>query len=124
MNHLQAIELKSPMRYVLGELATADRDEFQALADEYARENEELRARAGLAELARDHWRNEFERAQVARRGYFRYAYVRCLLDSVDRREFVAVKQLLSLVILELWHMVFVDRAPSAADVSTCAVAS
>ena len=62
--------------------------------------------------------------AQVARRGYFRYAYVRCLLDSLDRREFVAVKQLLSLVILELWHMVFVDRAPSAADVSTCAVAS
>jgi hypothetical protein len=34
MNHNQAIETKSPMRYVLGELAPADRDQFEEhLAD-------------------------------------------------------------------------------------------
>lgn len=34
MNHSEAIEAKSPMRYVLGELAPADRDEFEEhLAD-------------------------------------------------------------------------------------------
>src|ERR1035438_7245710 len=34
MNHSQAIEKKSPMRYVLGDLAAADRDEFEEnLAD-------------------------------------------------------------------------------------------
>lgn len=34
MNHSQAIETKSPMRYVLGDLAAADRDEFEEhLAD-------------------------------------------------------------------------------------------
>lgn len=34
MNHNQAIDTKSPMRYVLGELAPADRDEFEEhLAD-------------------------------------------------------------------------------------------
>jgi hypothetical protein len=34
MNHNRAIEMKSPMRYVLGDLAPADRDEFEEhLAD-------------------------------------------------------------------------------------------
>jgi hypothetical protein len=34
MNHIQAVEMKSPMRYVLGELAEPERDEFEEhLAD-------------------------------------------------------------------------------------------
>jgi asparagine synthase (glutamine-hydrolysing) len=62
--------------------------------------------------------------AQVTRRGYFRYASVRRLLDALGGREFVAAKQVLSLVILELWHMVFVDGdlAPRHADGGGCVV--
>ncbi len=40
----------------------ADRDEFQALADTYAKENDELRIRAGTAERERDYLRTECTR--------------------------------------------------------------
>ncbi len=46
----------------------------------------------------------------VKKRGYFDYAYVKFLKEKMDAREFVYLKQLYSLVILELWHMVFIDK--------------
>ncbi len=46
----------------------------------------------------------------VNKRGYFDYGYVKSLKEKVDSREFVYIKQMYSLVILELWHMIFVDK--------------
>ncbi|WP_038167210.1 asparagine synthase (glutamine-hydrolyzing) [Verrucomicrobium sp. BvORR106] len=47
----------------------------------------------------------------VKRRGYFEPAKVKNLVDNMNRtREFVYCKQVVSLVILELWHQVFVDK--------------
>lgn len=46
----------------------------------------------------------------INERGYFNYEYVRFLKDKMDAREFVYLKQLYALVMLELWHMVFIDR--------------
>jgi asparagine synthase (glutamine-hydrolysing) len=47
---------------------------------------------------------------QVRRRGYFRPEQIRTLTDSLDQKEFLRVKQVIALVILELWHMIFIDR--------------
>ncbi len=48
----------------------------------------------------------------VKKRGYFDPKKVTALLDNMHRtREFVYCKQVMSLVVLELWHQVFVDRA-------------
>ncbi len=47
---------------------------------------------------------------QVEKRGYFEPAQVRALLERMKTREFVTLKQVMSLVILELWHQVFIDR--------------
>lgn len=46
----------------------------------------------------------------VARRGYFDPTRVRALVDSMERGEFIGLKQVMSLVILELWHLIFIDR--------------
>jgi asparagine synthase (glutamine-hydrolysing) len=46
----------------------------------------------------------------VARRGYFDPARVRSLVESMERGEFIGLKQVMSLVILELWHLIFIDR--------------
>ncbi len=46
---------------------------------------------------------------QVRKRGYFDPTYVKALLNKMETREFVTLKQVMSLVILELWHMVFID---------------
>ena len=46
---------------------------------------------------------------QVKKRGYFRYEYIRDLLDKMKTREFVYLKQVMSLVTLELWHQIFID---------------
>ena len=46
---------------------------------------------------------------QVRRRGYFEPAYIKNLLGKMETREFVYLKQVMSLVILELWHRVFID---------------
>ncbi len=46
----------------------------------------------------------------VNKRGYFDYNYIKHLKEKVESREFVYIKQLYSLVILELWHMVFIDN--------------
>jgi asparagine synthase (glutamine-hydrolysing) len=46
----------------------------------------------------------------VARRGYFDPARVRALVESMERGEFIGLKQVMSLVIFELWHLIFIDR--------------
>ena len=48
--------------------------------------------------------------AQVRKRGYFDPAYVKRLLEKMETREFVYLKQVMALVILELWHRVFIDK--------------
>jgi len=45
----------------------------------------------------------------VRRRGYFDPAYVAALRGRMQGREFVHLKQVMSLVILELWHRIFID---------------
>ena len=47
--------------------------------------------------------------SQIRKRGYFRPKYIKDLLDRMKTREFVVLKQVMSLVILELWHQVFID---------------
>ena len=48
----------------------------------------------------------------VKKRGYFEPKRVAALIDNMYRtREFVFCKQVVSLVILELWHQVFIDKA-------------
>jgi asparagine synthase (glutamine-hydrolysing) len=47
---------------------------------------------------------------RVRRRGYFEPASVRHLVEQMKTGEFLYLKQVLSLVILELWHMVFIDK--------------
>jgi asparagine synthase (glutamine-hydrolysing) len=50
--------------------------------------------------------------AAVKKRGLFRPARVAALIESMNRtREFVYCKQVMSLVILELWQRVFIDKA-------------
>jgi asparagine synthase (glutamine-hydrolysing) len=48
---------------------------------------------------------------QIRRRGYFEPAAVRALVERMPAREFVCLKQVMSLVILELWHRAFLDRS-------------
>ena len=48
---------------------------------------------------------------QVKKRGYFDPAAVRRLVDTMQAGEFIGLKQVMSLVILELWHMIFIDRS-------------
>jgi asparagine synthase (glutamine-hydrolysing) len=48
----------------------------------------------------------------VKSRGYFQPSYVKALIDKMNStREFIYCKQVVSLVVLELWHQVFVDRS-------------
>lgn len=47
--------------------------------------------------------------SQVRRRRYFEPAAVKALLEKMETREFVYLKQVMALVILELWHRVFID---------------
>jgi len=47
---------------------------------------------------------------QVRKRGYFEPAYVKNLLGMMETREFIYLKQVMALVILELWHKVFIDN--------------
>lgn len=49
-------------------------------------------------------------REQVARRGWFDPSYVSWLVDRMESGEFLYLKQVLSLVILELWHRVFIEK--------------
>ena len=47
---------------------------------------------------------------QIRKRGYFEPDAIRQLLANMETREFIYLKQVMSLVILELWHKVFIDR--------------
>ena len=47
---------------------------------------------------------------RVRARGYFDAAEVSRLVAGMDGGDFVAVKKVMALVILELWHQTFVDR--------------
>ena len=47
--------------------------------------------------------------ARVRRRGFVRPEYVRNVKQRAQRGDFLAAKQLFALVILEIWHRVFVD---------------
>ncbi len=47
---------------------------------------------------------------RVRQRGYFDPAAVRHLVEQMRTGEFLYLKQVLSLVILELWHMIFIDK--------------
>jgi asparagine synthase (glutamine-hydrolysing) len=47
---------------------------------------------------------------QLRKRGYFEPSYVRNLLEKMETREFVYLKQVMALVILELWHKIFIDK--------------
>ena len=47
---------------------------------------------------------------RIARRGYFDPAKVKALQDKMATGEFIYLKQVLSLVMLELWHMIFIDK--------------
>lgn len=46
---------------------------------------------------------------QLKKRGYFDPKRVQWLIGKMETREFVYLKQVMSLVILELWHRVFID---------------
>lgn len=46
---------------------------------------------------------------RVRKRGYFEPKVVNRLVQQMDGRDFVAVKKVMSLVILELWHRIFID---------------
>lgn len=48
--------------------------------------------------------------ARVKKRGYFDPLAVNYLVEKMETREFLYLKQVLSLVLLELWHMVFIDK--------------
>lgn len=47
---------------------------------------------------------------QIRKRGYFNVNYVKNLINKMESREFIHVKQVMSLIILELWHGVFIDQ--------------
>lgn len=47
--------------------------------------------------------------SQIRARGYFDPARVAALIERMETREFIYLKQVMSLVILELWHRAFVD---------------
>jgi asparagine synthase (glutamine-hydrolysing) len=47
---------------------------------------------------------------RVRRRGYFDPAAVQRLVQEMESGEFLIAKQVFALVILELWHMIFIDR--------------
>jgi asparagine synthase (glutamine-hydrolysing) len=50
---------------------------------------------------------------QLRKRGYFEPAFVKNLLRMMETREFIYLKQVMALVILELWHRVFIDNERS-----------
>ncbi len=46
----------------------------------------------------------------VRKRGYFDYASIKTIKQQMTRDDFLYSKQVLSLVILELWHRIYIDR--------------
>jgi asparagine synthase (glutamine-hydrolysing) len=55
--------------------------------------------------------RENLNEAAVRRRGYFDPKQVAALIERMQTtREFLYCKQVVSLVVLELWHRIFIDR--------------
>ncbi|HUF09297.1 MAG TPA: asparagine synthase (glutamine-hydrolyzing) [Rhodothermales bacterium] len=50
------------------------------------------------------------DESRIKRRGYFDPDRVKALRARLDSGEFLYVKQIMSIVILELWHTIFIDR--------------
>jgi asparagine synthase (glutamine-hydrolysing) len=46
----------------------------------------------------------------VRNRGYFKWEHVRSLRNSMNQNNFMVGKQVFALVMLELWHRIFIDR--------------
>jgi len=46
----------------------------------------------------------------IKRRDYFDWKWIQALRDSVNHGDFIFGKQVLSLVVLELWHKIFIDK--------------
>jgi len=67
---------------------------------EYFHKNPEIKELIGLT----------LNREQVEKRGYFDYSAVKGLIEKMDRGEFLYLKQVMSLVILELWHLIFLEK--------------
>jgi len=55
--------------------------------------------------------RETLSEAQVRKRGLFRWEAIRELLARAGSGEFVYAKQIVSLICLELWHQIFIDRS-------------
>ena len=47
---------------------------------------------------------------QINRRGIFNYDYVKRIIDRVEDSDFLYAKQVLSLMMLELWFQIYIDR--------------
>lgn len=47
---------------------------------------------------------------KVKERGYFNYDFIQGLKEKLSKNDFLYAKQLMSLVILELWHIIFIDK--------------
>ena len=58
----------------------------------------------------RDLIRMTLESGGRGKRGWFDPGAVAWLVDRMETGEFLYLKQVMSLVILELWHRVFIDR--------------
>ena len=58
----------------------------------------------------RDLIRMTLDPERVRQRGWFDPGFVGWLVERMETGEFLYLKQVLSLVILELWHRVFIDR--------------
>ena len=53
--------------------------------------------------------RENLDPERLRRRGYFDPTVVGALVAGMQSREFVSLKQVMSLVVLELWHRIFID---------------
>jgi asparagine synthase (glutamine-hydrolysing) len=49
----------------------------------------------------------------IRRRGIFRTQEVKRLKEAMDRNDFMLVKQVFSLIVLEIWFRIFVDKTVS-----------
>lgn len=54
--------------------------------------------------------KENLSRKRVQKRGYFKYEKVEELLSRASNENFLAVKRITSLIILEIWHRIFIDK--------------
>jgi asparagine synthase (glutamine-hydrolysing) len=60
--------------------------------------------------------------ASIRRRGIFRPQVVRQLLERMHEREFLYVKQVFALLVMEIWMREFLDKRPAAASLPEAVV--